>query len=335
MRSGRRMPARVYVCLALCGALSMSGAVTGVAPGSGADALVQQERYAMGTMFRVVVRSNGLAGEARRAVTAALDEVTRLDRLLSHYDERSDLSRLTRDGVGRFVDVHADLYEVVTLALDVSRLSAGRFDITVGPLVRLWQTARDESRRPTDAELERAAACVGYEKINNEAPIRLKLQSGCMALDLGAIGKGYAVDRALDVLRAHGIVHAVVNGGGSTIKAMGTAPGHEGWPVRTVTSTAPDASVLLRDTAVSTSQAHAEIVEPGRRAPIRQAPSVTVVATSAALADALSTALLLSTIDEGRAMLRDLEDVSVTWTSAEGDVTMTSAHGRGDLGGTR
>ena len=335
MRSGRRLPARAHVLLALCGALAMSGATAGVAADAVPDALVEQERYAMGTMFRVVARTHGSAGETRRGVAAALDEVSRLDRVLSHYDGRSDLSRLMREGVGRFVEVHPDLYEVVTRALDVSRLSAGRFDITVGPLVRLWQAARDEGRRPTDAEVERAAACVGFEKISVGPPNRLRLQSACMALALGAIGKGYAVDRALDVLRSHGIVHAVVNGGGSTIRAMGTAPGHEGWPVSTVTSTRPDAPMLLRDSALSTSQPHAEIVEPGTRAPIRHASSVTVVAPSATLADALSTAMLLSTMDEGRAMLRDLDDVWVTWTSAEGNVTMASAHGRGHLGSTR
>jgi thiamine biosynthesis lipoprotein len=304
----------VGFCLVACGTLAMSSVAAGVAPGAGADALVERERFAMGTMFRVVARTSGSATETRRAIDAALDEVVRLDRVLSHYDERSDLSRLAREGVGRFVAVHPDLYEVVTRALDVSRRSAGRFDVTVGPLVRAWQAAREQHRRPTDDELARAAACVGHEKIVVRPPDSLQLRSDCMSLDLGAIGKGYAVDRAIEVLQAHGVAHAVVNGGGSTIKAMGTAPARDGWPVQPYASEGTDEVVVLRDAALSTSQQHAEVVEPGTRSPVRHAMTVTVVAGSATLADAVSTALLLSTVDEGRAMLRDLDGVAASWS---------------------
>lgn len=315
MRCGKPALTRAVICgLVACATAPVSTTrLSGFDGGTPGGGIVEQQRYAMGTMFRVVVREGASVADTRRAVDAALDEVVRLDRVLSHYDEQSDLSRLTREGVGRFVSVHPDLYAVIIRALEMSRRSEGRFDITVGPLVRAWQAARDRGRRPTDDDLERAAACVGYQKIVVRPPDGILLHADCMALDLGAIGKGYAVDRAIEVLSAQGVVDAVVNAGGSTIKAIGSAPGHDGWPVRTATAVDGRTVVQLRNTALSTSQRHAEIIEPGTRAPTPSALIVTVRAASAATADALSTTLLLSTEDERRAMLRGFEGVSASW----------------------
>lgn len=318
MRCGKPALTRAVICgLVACATAPVSTTrLSGFDGGTPGGGIVEQQRYAMGTMFRVVAREGASVADTRRAVDAALDEVVRLDRVLSHYDEQSDLSRLTREGAGRTVRVHPDLYAVITRALDLSRRSEGRFDITVGPLVRAWQGARERGGRPAADELERAAACVGYQKIAIRPPDGILLHADCMALDLGAIGKGYAVDRAIEVLSAQGVVDAVVNAGGSTIKAIGSAPGYDGWPVRTATSADGRAVVLLRNTALSTSEQHAEIIEPGTRAPTPRALVVTVMAKSAATADALSTALLLSTEEERQAMLRDLDGVSASWAPA-------------------
>lgn len=318
MRCGKHVLTRAAVCgLMVCSTAPVSATrLVDLAGGSSGGRVVEQQRYAMGTMFRVVAREGASVDATRRAVRAALDEVVRLDRVLSHYDERSDLSRLTREGAGRLVSVHPDLYAVITRALDMSRRSEGRFDITVGPLVRAWRAARERGGRPTDDELQRAAACVGYQKIVVRPPDGIMLHADCMSLDLGAIGKGYAVDRAIEVLTAQGVGHAVVNAGGSTIKAIGSAPGFDGWPVRTATAVDGRTVVQLRGTALSTSQQHAEIIEPGTRAPATSTLSVTVLAASAATADALSTALLLSTEDERRTMLRGLDGVSASWAPA-------------------
>lgn len=318
MRCGKHALTRAVICgLIACATAPVStmrhSDLHDVTPDAG---LVEQQRYAMGTMFRVVAREGASVDDTRRAVDAALDEVVRLDGVLSHYDELSDLSRLMRAAAGRVVKVHPDLYAVISRALEMSRRSEGRFDITVGPLVRAWQAAREQGRRPTDDELGRAASCVGYQRVAVRPPDGILLHADCMSLDLGAIGKGYAVDRAIEVLSAQGVAHAVVNAGGSTIKAVGSAPGYDGWPVRTAASADGGAVVQLRNTALSTSQQHAEIIEPGTRVPTTSALIVTVVAASATTADALSTALLLSSEDERRAMLRGLDGVSASWAPA-------------------
>ena len=307
MRSRKRVPA--------CAALLL---VAGITVGH-ASSVVEKQRYAMGTMFRILVATTDTS-RASAAIDAALAEVVRLDGVLSHYDDRSELSRLMRQGVGEPFRASADLYATLEHAIELGRLSEGRFDVTVGPLVRLWQDAREQGREPTAAALVAAVACVGTNTIALEPPNLVHAQSSCLSLDLGGIGKGVAVDAAIDVLRRHGVADAVVNGGGSTIRAIGSAPGRTGWPAQIDAV----ASVMdLQDAALSVSQASGEIIVPGRRAPTTSPLTVTVIAPRATMADGLSTALLLSSLDEGRAMLRLVPDVVVSWTRPDGHVTST------------
>lgn len=310
MRSRKRVPACIAILL-----------VAGITAGSAAPAprVVEKQRYAMGTMFRVLVSETD-ASRASAAIDAALAEVVRLDGVLSHYDERSELSRLMRHRGGEPFRASADLYGTLEQAFELARLSEGRFDVTIGPLVRAWRDARDAGREPSDAVLTAAGACVGTNLIALEPPDLVHLRSSCVSLDLGGIGKGVAVDAAVEVLRRHGITDAVVNGGGSTIRAIGSAPGRTGWPVQT---DAAGNVTQLQDAALSVSQASGEIIVPGRRAPTTTPLTVTVTAPRAAMADGLSTALLLSTLDEGHTMLRVTPDVVVSWSGLDGHVAST------------
>lgn len=326
----------LHCACALIVAASVVADVTAAAGG----ALVERQRYAMGTMFAVVVRvPDGDAAAGGAAADAALDEVWRLDRVLSHYAASSDLSQLAAHGARGPVQVDSDLYRVIEQSLEVAKLSQGRFDITVGPYVRLWRDARERGRQPDRAELVRAAACTGTNRITLHPPDRVALHADCMALDLGGIGKGYAVDRAIDVLRRRGIEHAVINAGSSTILAIGSAGDGEGWPVAPLwgASTGGD-TMRLRDMALATSVASGELIVPARREPSASTHGVTVTMPTATMADALSTALLLSTLDEGRAMLRGLPATTAWWTSADGTVLATSrptARWLGPVGATR
>ncbi len=310
MHSRKRVTSCVALVLAAC-----------VAAGSAAPVprVVEKQRYAMGTMFRILV-STADASRASSAIEAALAEVVRLDEVLSHYDVRSELSRLVRHGTGEPFRASADLYRTLEQAIELARLSDGRFDVTVGPLVRTWQDAREQGREPTKAELDAAGACVGPGLLALEPPDLVHVRSSCLSLDLGGIGKGVAVDAAIDVLRSHGITDAVVNAGGSTIGAIGSAPGRTGWPVQThAAANAMD----LRDAALSISKASGEIIVPGIRAPTANSLTVAVIAPRATLADGMSTALLLSTLDEGRAMLRVTRDVVVSWIQPDGHLAST------------
>ena len=289
---------------------------------------VQRQRYCMGTMFEIIAYHPDRP-DAERAVLRALDEIARLDGVMSHFKAESELSRLNRDGRQGFVTVSTSLFEVVEQALGFSVKSSGVFDVTIAPVLRVWKRAYALGRVPSKEELAEARLCVGYRKVELQPPNRIRLHSPCLELDLGGIGKGYAVDRALDILKADGIRHAVVNGGGSTIAGIGNPPDRTGWPVRLGASIAGRTTLLLRGQSISTSRqtmsplaaepaSAGEIIDPRRGAPTADRATVSIVARSATVSDALSTALLLLPGEVGQRMLHEYSDVSALWISPAG-----------------
>ena len=284
--------------------------------------LVHRQRYSMGTMFDVIAYHAPRA-VAERAVEDALTEVQRLDDVMSGYKAESALSRLNREGRERFVSVDPALFDVIRTSVDVSRKSRGKFDVTIAPLFDAWRRAAGEGRRPTAAEIADAQRCVGSDKIEMAPPDRIRFRSSCVELDLGGIGKGYAVDRALAVLKAAGIQRALINAGGSSIAAIGAPPGRTGWPVVIGGTDRGGRTLLLRDNSMSTSQqdaaaAFGAIIDPDVGAPVESHVAVSVVAPSATISDALSTTLLIVDRDGANDVLAQFDGVSAAWISAHG-----------------
>lgn len=277
--------------------------------------LVHRQRYCMGTMFDVLVYHSSRA-DAERAIEKAMQEIVRLDEVMSHYKADSGLSMLNREGATAFVAVDPSLYEVIEQSISFSRFSGGRFDVTIAPLLGKWKGANAEGRRLAPGEIAEARRCVGYEKIELSAPNRIRFRSNCVALDLGGIGKGYAVERAVAILESEGVRHALVNAGGSSIASIGAPPGQKGWPV----ALGVGKVLLLRDSSTSTSQQNGEILDPRTGSPTETALAVTVVTRSATAADALSTSLLMYSIEESAALLDRFPGVAAVWLSPEGAV---------------
>ncbi len=276
--------------------------------------LVHQQRYSMGTMFDIIVYHSSRP-DAERAIERAMDEIVRLDRVMSHYQADSNLSKLNREGGSGFIVVEPSLYEVIQESIWFSRQSSGAFDVTIAPLLRKWKEALEEGRRPSAGEISDAQRCVGYQQIEVSAPDRIRFRSPCVELDLGGIGKGYAVDRAIAMLRSDGIRHALVNAGGSSITALGAPPRTKSWPV-----TVGRKVLNLRDSSLSTSQQHGEILDPRTGSPAETTMAVSVMTRSATAADALSTTLVILPIEEGVRLLGRFPDASAVWMSAGGDV---------------
>jgi thiamine biosynthesis lipoprotein len=301
---------------------------------------VHGQRYAMGTMFDLAVYHPARA-PAERAIEAALAEIVRLDHVLSHYDADSDLSRLVRSSLGRIVTVDPALYDVLGQALEISRRSGGSFDVTIGPLVRLWEAAQASGEVPSAEAIAKAKRCVGYTKVKLVGADRVQLDSACVSIDLGGIGKGYAVERAMRILEGAGIAHAVINAGQSSIAAIGHPPDRAGWLVTGFPDenrprpSGPDGSgpgeIELRDSSLSISRQarvplgggerdYGGIIDPAGGRPVESSATVVVRAASAAEADALSTTLLLLSIGEGKRLLEGFPRASALWISADGNV---------------
>lgn len=296
---------------------------------------VHKKRYAMGTVFEIVAYSDS-AVRASSAIDQALDEVVRLDNVMSNFKPGSDLSRMNREAHFHAVRIPADLYKVIETSLVYSRLSEGEFDVSVGPVVDLWKAALAGGVTPTAALQRQARSCVGYEKIELIAPDQIEFHSDCMRVDLGAIGKGYAVDRAMAILRSNGIERAYIDAGGSTIYGMGAPPDRDGWLVQLRDpSNRLDPQVQLINNSVSTSEQTAEstltgdapghIVVPGNGKPLRTRYAISVTAKSATDSDALSTTLLLLGPEKGVELVSRLKGVTAIWVSADGQRTIAGS----------
>jgi FAD:protein FMN transferase len=297
---------------------------------SSENQLVYKKKYIMGTIFEIAAYDHS-SEHASHAIEKAFQEIVRLDNLLSNYKPDSALSRLNRSAHFHAEEVPSDLYRVIDQAVQFSRLSDGKFDISIAPLVNLWKAALRGDGTPSRSQQEEVRKCIGYEKIELTPPDWITFRSACLKLDLGAIGKGYAVDRAAEVLQSMGIRDALVVAGGSTILAMGSPPGQTGWLVHLRDpSNKIDPHIRLKNQSVSTSEQTAasllgndsagHIIDPDTGMPVKTAFAVSAVSSTGSASDALSTTLLLLGPTKGRAVIKDMPSVSAIWISREAQV---------------
>ena len=289
--------------------------------------LVYKKKYVMGTVFEVAAYDKSPEA-ASKAIEKAFQEIVRIDDLLSNYKVESALSQLSRSAHFRAQRVPPDLYRVIEQSLQFSKLSNGKFDISIAPLVNLWKAALLGGSTPSREQDEEVRGCVGYQKIQLTAPDEIEFHSPCLQLDLGAVGKGYAVDRAAETLRSFGIRDALIDAGGSTIVAMGSPPGQAGWLVHLRDpSQKLDPQVMLSDQSVSTSEQTTasllgsnpagHIVDPETGTPLKTQFAVSVVAKTGTVSDALSTTLLLLGPANGKNLVRRMPGVSAIWIAPQ------------------
>ena len=281
-------------------------------------------RRAMATRFEILLHGEDEV-RLRAAGEEALDEVERLEAHLSLYRPSSEISRVNARASLESVRVEPSLFRLLQHAQMLHRECGGAFDITVAPLVRCWGFMGGMGRMPDEEEIAEARARVGMEHVAlGEDDFTVQFLQDGMKLDLGAIGKGYAVERAAEILREAGVASALVHGGTSTVHAVGSPPDAEAWKVAVQSPEAKttsarelsqaDASlqslgdgllavVPLKDEAMSVSAVHGRsfvaeektyghVIDPRTGCPAQNALLAAVVLPSATETDALSTALL-------------------------------------------
>lgn len=244
----------------------------------------------MGTLVAIRLYARD-AQQAGRAARAAFDRIAALEAILSDYRPESELNRLCAAGRMR---VSPELAFVLAVSLRRARESEGAFDITLAPLTRLWREARRTGRLPDAAAVAAARARTGLARVvlrDREVTLAPGTQ-----LDLGGIGKGYAADEALAVLRRHGIRRALVALSGD-IAAGDPPPGERGWRI-----SLPDGAVILAHRAVSTSgpefqflaaggERFSHILDPRTGRGLTGGRTVSVIARRGIDADSWATAL--------------------------------------------
>jgi len=296
----------------------------------------------MGTLVEITVSQTD-SHRAEIAMAAAFREVERIDLLMSHYREGSEVSQISRNAGIKETLVSPETMEVIERALYFSRLSRGAFDITIGPVFRLWNFR--EGKIPEKTSLQENLKKVAYRRIKvDRAKSSVYLESRGMELDLGAIAKGYAVDRACAVLRKEGLQNFLVNAGGD-LKVSGAKGNGAPWTIGIRHPRLPsDLIAKLRpaQTAVATSgdyekffslggERYHHILTPSTGFPARECQSVTIMAPSAMDADALATSVFVLGPKKGFALLEKFPDTHTIIVDQRGSVLVSPNWPRGVL----
>jgi thiamine biosynthesis lipoprotein len=307
--------------------------ILGLAPLRAADSPLKRFHYKephMGTQFQIILYAPD-EQTAKKASRAAFDRIAALDACMSDYKPDSELMRLCARAGGEPVPVSEDLFVVLSRAQQVSRESDGAFDVTVGPLVRLWRRTRRTQRLPEPEQLEKARSLVGYRNMRLDDKARtVQLLKPGMQLDLGGIAKGYSADEALLVLKKHGLNSALVAAGGD-IAVSAAPPGTEGWKV--AIAPLPGEKVgghlLLHDAAVSTSgdaeqfveidgKRYSHILDPRTGLGLLGRMSATVVARHGITSDSLTKVVCVLGPDRGLPIV-EKHDASARLVRPSGD----------------
>lgn len=286
-------------------------------------ATVRLATRAMACDFSVLL--NPGPGEHLEAASNALDRIHQLEDQLSVYREWTELSQLNRNAAEASVAVESQLFQLLRTACDLADRTAGAFDPTSGPLVALWRRSRQEDRIPTASEIESALKQTGVEHVRfDDADCRVQFDRIGTEINLGGIGKGYALDRAGQMLQEAGAGDWLIHGGHSSILARGDHNGLGGWPVGLRDPLFPQrrlATLLLKDRGFSTSgsgvqffrhggKRYGHILDPRTGWPVDGMLSVTVLTPTAAEADALSTAFFVMGVEKAQEYCDNHKEVS-------------------------
>lgn len=261
-------------------------------PSAGAQRL-ERSTDAMGATFSIVLYGSDQAS-MNQAIDAAFDDAHRLDELLSNYKPASEWSRINREAAAHPVAVSPELFQLLSDCIEYSRASEGTFDLTVGPLMRAWGFFGGTHHVPSPAQLHEAFEFVGYQHIKlNASSQTVYFDRPGVEIDPGGVGKGYAVDRMIEILRVRGFRNALVAASGSSIYGLGNPPDEpRGWPISIADPwdhRNNAAQVFLKDLSLSTSgtyeksfrvggHRYSHIMDPRRGVPAESAVQVTVIA---------------------------------------------------------
>ncbi|MFC1737800.1 FAD:protein FMN transferase [Planctomycetota bacterium] len=304
-------------------------------------------RRIMGTFASVTAVAEN-TNAAKKCIQAAFRQFEDIENLLSYHKADSELSNINHNAYPGPLKLSQTAFDVIERAVVFSELTGGAFDVTVAPLVDLWQSAADANAVPGDAELADARSKVGYEKLIldvNENTIRFAEEG--MKIDLGGIAKGYAIDKAVEAMKNAGAVGAMVDIGGD-IRVFGRPPkGKKYWHIgvqdpRDAENYLLDGSYMLvlrlQNSAVATSgdyrrfalikgQKHSHIIDTQTGQTSSRLSSVTVITENAVKADALATAVSVLGAEKGIALIEKIPQAEAILLSAHPEYKLIKSTG--------
>ena len=295
--------------------------------------IYEDTRNMMGTFVTISLYASNQE-KAAEVFDAAFMKMEEIESEASIFDEKSEAFQLNRDG--SLEDPSEDLRQMINLSLDYGRITDGCFDITIQPLLELWEGGLwQESAAVQQSTIAETMELVGYDKVViDENRIYFSVED--MEITLGGIAKGYAADAGLEVIQGMGIEHAIINAGGD-MAMLGTKPGGDLWKVALVN---PDntsqslAEFALSDQAIATSgnyeryfdpeKTSHHIIDPHTGYSATDCISATVIASSVTKADALATSIFVMGPDEGIGLIESLDNTECLIVDSERDTHSSS-----------
>ncbi len=289
----------------------------------------------MGTLFEAILVGEDAAW-LKDAASQALDEVERLDALLSPYQPGSEIHTLNQEGGEGWVRLDREAFRFVQRSLELARLTEGAFDPAIGALIRCWGFHRGQGALPDGDTVTQALAKSGWHGVEvDEAEASVRFTVPGVQIHPGAIGKGYAVDRAVVILRELGVEAALIHGGTSTVYALGAPPDETAWSIGLCDPENRETRMgvtRLKDQALSTSgdyeqffevngRRYSHLLDPRTGYPAEGMRSATVVAESAADTDALSTAAFVLGEEGARKLLEHFPYMTAVLAAAQAPTT--------------
>lgn len=298
--------------------------------------VIKRTQFIMGTLVEISVYEKDKE-VANKAIAKSFNEMSRLESIMSSYKPNSEISKFNISAdIKRGIHVSTDLFKVIQRGIHWGKLSNGAIDISIGPAVKLWNFDSESPSLPDSNILINAIKFIDYRNVSTDSN-RISLNKKGMSLHLGAIGKGYAVDCAVNILKNFGIKSGLINAGGD-LMAFGLKGRIKPWRIGIQHPRHPEkiiASLDVKDKAVATSgdyqkyfmigkKRYHHILNPKNGRPAANTMSATVMANTVTDADALSTALFILGAKKGIKFINSLEEVEGMILSSTGSIDFSS-----------
>lgn len=276
----------------------------------------------MGSDFEITVVENNIS-KANYFIDLAIKEISRIESLISSWDKNSQTSLINNSAGIRPVQVDKELFELISRSIKISALTQGAFDISYAPMDKLWYFDKEMEKLPTAQQIAQSVSKVGYENIIiNEKKRTVFLNKKGMKIGFGAIGKGYAADKAKDILIQNDVKSGIINASGD-LTAWGQKPSGDDWMVAVVNPLNKNkvfSWLPIKNSSIVTSgnyekfitvdgKSYSHIIDPRTGYPSEGILSVTIISQNAELADALATSVFVLGTDIGIDMINQLKNV--------------------------
>lgn len=300
---------------------------------------IKYARTLMGTVVEITLVGSDDA-RLNAAAEAAFDEIKRLEGMMSHYKDDSDVAKINRAAGKEAITISEETMDVIDASLKLSQITNGAFDVTMGVLGKVWHFTKDDKGEPSPPsveEVKKLLPLIDYRRIIlDKERSTVKLEKQGMKINLGGAAKGYIIGKAVEVLKKHGVKKGIVHAGGDMVVFQ--EPDSHPWLIGIQDPRNKDkivGTIKAQNTAVSTSgdyerffikdgMRYHHIMDPSTGFPANKSMAVTIVTKDPTLADALSTAVFVMGPDEGMKLIEQLPDIEGLIIDAKETLTVSS-----------